>query len=156
MLVQSQLAQAESNLMIAEVLKRKEQPKLGSATLKVDLQMPTLHDTSFEFWRHWHACQNVARCQTAGSALNEMDFLSMWINRFLPEGGVRATTLKTLYDRAARKGRLPSEAPLVLTEMRGAVSLLLAETELERSQRLEQMWNEIEQGNTTHAEFRAK
>ena len=53
-------------------------------------------------------------------------------------------------------GRLPSEVSEVLTEMRDAVSLLLAETEFERSQRLEQMWGEVEQGNTTHAEFRAK
>ena len=65
-------------------------------------------------------------------------------------------TVKTEYDRACRKGRWPHEAKEVLEEIRDAVALLLRESDLEKAERLELMWNEIAQGNTTHAEFRAK
>ena len=45
-----------------------------------------------------------------------MDFMSLWMPTFLPEGGVRAQTLKTHYDRACRKGRLPTQVSAVLVE----------------------------------------
>ena len=93
--------------MIAAALAQKAKPTGGAASLKVDLHMPILHDNNFDFWKHWHACQNVARCQTVGRELNDLDFLSIWMTRFQPEGGVRAQTIKTEYERAAQKGRLP-------------------------------------------------
>ena len=110
-----------------------------SAGVRVTLTMPTLHDADFDFWKHWTSCQNVARCQTAGAALNEMDFMSLRMPTFLPEGGVRAQTLKTHYDRACRKGRLPTQVSAVIGEMRDAVSVLLTESDLEKAERLELM-----------------
>ena len=133
-----------------------DERRSGTASFKLNLTMPTLHDSDFEFWKHWNSCQNVARCQTAGADLNEMDFMSLWMPTMLPEGGVRALTVKTHYERACRKGRLPHEVKEVLVEMRNAVALLLTESDLEKAERLQQMWNDISQGASTHAEFKVK
>ena len=75
---------------------------------------------------------------------------------FSPEGGARSLTVNTEYDRACLKGRLPHEAKEVLEEVRDAVALLLRESDLEKAERVELMWNGIAQENATHAEFRAK
>ena len=75
---------------------------------------------------------------------------------FLPEGGVRSLTVKTEYDRACRKGRLPKQAKEVLEKIRDEVALLLRESDLEKAEQLELMWAEISQGKSAHAEFRAK
>ena len=79
----------------------------GAASFKVNLTMPTLHDTDFEFWKHWHASQNVARCQTAGAPLNEMDFMSLWMPTMLPEGGVRALTVNSLRESVPQRALAP-------------------------------------------------
>ena len=156
-IVTAQIQTSEALKGIQAVVDKPEpQRRSGASSFKVNLTMPTLHDSDFDFWKHWNACQNVARCQTAGAALDEMDFLSLWMPTFLPEGGVRAQTVKTDYDRACRKGRLPKEVGAVLVEMRDAVALLLRESDLEKAERLELMWNEISRGNSTHAEFRVK
>ena len=115
---QIQTAEALKNLAAISSKPESAERRTGAASFKVNLVMPTLHDSDFEFWKHWHACQNVARCQTAGAALNLMDFMSLWIPTLLPEGGVRALTVKTHYERACRKGRLPNEVAAVLSEMR--------------------------------------
>ena len=43
-----------------------------------------------------------------------------------------------------------------MEEIRDEVALLLRESDLEKAERLELMWNQISQGNSRHAEFRAK
>ena len=78
------------------------------------------------------------------------------MTRFSPECGVRALTIKTEYDRACRKGRLPDGAGKVFLQIRDSASKLLSESKLEKAERLENMWNEIDQGTSTRAEFRAK
>ena len=85
-----------------------------------------------------------------------MDYMSLWMPTLLPEGGVRAQTVKTIYERACKKGKLPGEVTKVLEEMRDEVAKLLQESPFERAERLELMWNEISQGNSTHAEFKVK
>ena len=115
-IVQTQIQTAEALKGIDVVVSKPDQPakRAGAASLKVNLTMPVLHDTDFDFWKHWHACQNVARCHTVGAALVGLDFLSLWVTTFSPEGGVRQLTVKTEYERACRKGRLPDEAGAVL------------------------------------------
>ena len=78
-IVTAQIQTSEALKGIESVVNKPEpaERRSGAASFKVNLTMPTLHDSDFEFWKHWHACQNVARCQTAGAALNEMDFMSL-------------------------------------------------------------------------------
>ena len=126
-IVQTQIQTAEALKGINDVVSKLDPlaKRAGVASLKVNLTMPVLHDMDFdEVWKHWNACQNVARCQTAGAALDEVGFLSLLITTFAPEGGVRQLTVKTEYDRACRKGRLPDEAKEVSAEIRDAVALL--------------------------------
>ena len=69
---------------------------------------------------------------------------------------MRALIIKTEYDWACRKGRLPTEAKQVLEEIRDTFALLLRASQLEKAERLELMWPGISQGSATHAAFRAK
>ena len=150
MMLKVQLESAENTGKLTEALSASKKGK-GVAQLKVNLEMPKLPDKSFRFWHHWRKCENVARCQTAGSTLTSMDFLSLWSETFEPKGGVRDKHCQLLYDRALRAERLPDDAEKVLIEIRDEVAKKIRETPLETAERLEEEYACINMGVMDHA-----
>ena len=65
-------------------------------------------------------------------------------------------TFNAMYDKAHKQRRLPHEATEVLAEIRARLSKMLKLTPYEQRERIDAEFNNVTQGRSTHAEFRAK
>ena len=126
--------------------------------VKYEHTLPVLLDKDWDFEKHLRVFEGILHCTAVSGGrtrVRPLDELMLYRQCFEP-GGVRRMTFEQMYDKAHKQRRLPHEAAEVLAEIRTRLRKMLKLTPYEHRERLDGEFARLQQGRSSHAEFRAK
>ena len=118
--------------------------------------LPVIKDTDPDLDSHLREFHSLIDCHSFGKrGVRPYDMLLVF-RRTLAPGSTRLKVYDTVMNRARKKGSLPDKAKSVFDEVISVLRKTIRETKMERQERAEKVFEELQMGRLPHSAFRAE
>ena len=147
----------ESNRVLSEVDRGSAPEKISAiAGLEFKQNLPVIKDTDPDLEGHLREFQSIIDCHALGrQGVRPYDMLTVFRKTLAP-GSTRLKVYDTAIKRARKMGRLPTDAKEIFDEVVKKLRKTIRETRMERQERAERTFDELQMGRLPHSAFRAE